>query len=96
MNFSALTLTNTVIFKLCVLSCTLLQSGSAWYNDDYHDQNHVYLSKMKLQQQYIPTNGLMISPVVATVVVVVVVVVLVFITIVVVVDGDIHFLVSCC
>ena len=93
MNFSALTLTNTVIFKLCVLSCTLLQSGSAWYNDDYHDQNHVYLSKMKLQQQYIPTNGLMISPVV---VVVVVVVVLVFITIVVVVDGDIHFLVSCC
>ena len=50
---------------------------------------------MKLQQQYIPTNGLMISPVVATVVVVVVVV-LVFITIVVVVDGDIHFLVSCC
>ena len=95
MNFSALTLTNTVIFKLCVLSCTLLQSGSAWYNDDYHDQNHVYLSKMKLQQQYIPTNGLMISPVVATVVVVVVVV-LVFITIVVVVDGDIHFLVSCC
>ena len=68
-----------------------------WYNDEYHDQNHVYLSKMKLQQQYIPTNGLMISPVVATVVVVVVVVVvLVFITIVVVVDGDIHFLVSCC
>ena len=64
-----------------------------WYNDEYHDQNHVYLSKMKLQQQYIPTNGLMISPVV---VVVVVVVVLVFITIVVVVDGDIHFLVSCC
>ena len=51
---------------------------------------------MKLQQQYIPTNGLMISPVVATVVVVVVVV-LVFITIVVVVDGhDVHLLVSCC